>query len=261
MKAINDTFAGRVAIISGGLGDIGRAVALEFARHGAAVAVGDVRPPADAAELLGELRRHNIRARYDRVDVTDAARVREWVTAVEGDLGVADLVILNAAIVTVAGIGEVTPEQWSRELRVNLDGAFHLAQAAVLRLLRQKRPGRMVAIGSWAAAVPFAHIPAYCVAKAGLRMLCKCLALELAPHGILVNELSPGYVEAGLSQQVWEKNPGEREKAVRQVPTGKLIQPAEVARQVVALCHPDNQHMTGAVVLMDGGLSLRAGND
>ena len=125
-----------------------------------------------------------------------------------------------------------------------------------MRLLEHKRPGRIVFIGSWAAHAAHNAIPAYCVAKAGLRMLCKCMALEFAPHGILVNEVAPGYVNAGLSAQGWAQNPDAREAARQRVPIQELIEPQEVALQVAHLCEPANRHMTGSVLLMDGGLSL-----
>jgi glucose 1-dehydrogenase len=250
------TLTNQVAIISGGLGDIGRAVARELARRGADIAIGDVRPTDDAPAALNALRELGVRAKYDRVDVSDAAAVAQWVANVEAELGPPTLIIPNAARVTIAGSQAITPEDWSKELRINLDGAFHLAQAATKRLVGQKRPGRVVFVGSWAAHAPHPNIVAYCVAKAGLRMLCKCMALELAKHQILVNEVAPGYVDAGLSAQLWARNPGSREKAAERVPTGNLIDAAEVAKQVAHLCEPDNRHMTGSVLLMDGGLSL-----
>ena len=251
--------AGQVAILSGGLGDIGRAIALELAGQGADMAIGDLQAAGLAAPFLAELEKRGRRARYDLVDVTDAAAVRTWVQAVEQDLGTPTLIIPNAAIVTLANVRQVTPEQWSRELRVNLDGVFHLAQAAVLRLLHLHKGGRVVVIGSWAAHAPHEHIPAYCVAKAGVRMLCQCMALELAPFGILVNEVAPGYVDAGLSGRIFDAQPERRTKATQQVPIHQLIQPQDVAWQVAHLCAPRNAHMTGSTLLMDGGLTLARG--
>src|SRR5262249_40018137 len=182
--------------------------------------------------LLEELRGHGCQTRYDRVDVSHAQAVRTWVQAVEDEFGVATLIVPNAAIVTLADALTVTPEQWSRELRVNLDGAFHLAQAGAQRLVHHKMPGRIVFVGSWAAHAPHLSIPAYCTAKAGIRMLCKCLALQLAPHHILVNEVAPGYVDAGLSGQIFQAYPERRVAALRQVPTHELITPEEVALHV-----------------------------
>jgi glucose 1-dehydrogenase len=254
------TLSGQIAIISGGLGDIGRAIAHELALRGADIALGDIRPPQDAEETLRELRQLWRRARYDEVDVSDAEAVARWVQTVENDLGVPTLIVPNAAIVTLKDIYKLSPVEWQRELNVNLSGAFYLAQASVLRLVEKECEGRIVFVGSWAAHAPHPHIPAYSVAKAGLRMLCKCMALDLAPRGILVNEVAPGYVNAGLSAQVWEQQPQLRQQASGRVPVQRLIEASEVAQQVAHLCEPSNRHTTGSVLLMDGGLSLLTGN-
>ena len=253
---MNDLFKNETVIISGGLGDIGRAIALEFARYGANVALCDLQPAPGAKELLAQLGEYKVSSNYRQVDVSDANAVKNWVMEVEDELGIAGIIIANAATVTFAGIKEITAGQWSRELSVNLDGAFHLTQSATARLLYHGRPGRVVFVGSWAAHAVHPDIPTYCVSKAGIRMLCKCMALELAPHNILVNEIAPGFVDAGLSGRTFEKDPATRKTAQQKVPIKKLISAGEVASQVVLLCHPLNVHMTGSTVLMDGGLSL-----
>ena len=249
-------FKNETVIISGGLGDIGRAIALEFAKQGANIALGDIHQPALAREFLADLKEYNVQSGYWQVDVTDSDLVQRWVKEAENNLGTPGIIIANAATVTFGSIHEITSEQWSRELRVNLDGAFHLTKAATARLLFHGLPGRVVFMGSWAAHAVHPNIPAYCVSKAGMRMLCKCMALELAPHNILVNELAPGFVDAGLSGRSFEKDPASRTKALQKVPVKKLISAAEVAGQVLLLCHPQNVHTTGSTMLMDGGLSL-----
>ena len=251
-------FENQTAIISGGAGDVGRAAAREFAKHGAAIAIGDQRSQAEVGEIVREIESHNVPCHYRQVDVADAVAVRAWVSEVETTLGVPSLIIPNAAIVTIKSLYEITADEWSRELRVNLDGAFYLAQAATARLLHHRKPGRVVFVGSWAGHTVHLHIPAYCVAKAGMRMLCKCMALELAPHGIMVNEIAPGFVDGGLSRRTWEHQPALRAAAQKRVPVQSLITNEEVAAQIIHLCHPDNHHITGSVLLMDGGLSLVA---
>lgn len=245
-----------VAIISGGLGDIGRAIALELARRGADIAIGDILPAEAAAPLLERIAALGRRARYDRADTGDPDAVTSWVAGVEADLGTADWIIPNAAIVTLDDFARLTPEVWRRHMTINLDGAFYLARAAALRLVALKRPGRIVFIGSWAGHAVHTHIPAYCVTKAGLRMLMKCLAAELAWCDILVNEVAPGCVDAGLSGKIMDDDPPLREQAIETVPIHRLIAPEEVAAQVGHLCDPANRHMTGSVLLMDGGLSI-----
>ncbi len=243
-----NTLDGQVAIISGGAGDIGRAIARELAERGARIAICDIKPAGEVSA--------GVDCHYRQVDVSHAEQVARWVDAVEREVGVATLIVPNAAIVNIVDFLNVTPQQWDRELRINLNGAFYMAQAACRRLVHHKKPGRVVFIGSWAAHAPHPNIPAYCAAKAGLRMLCRTMAVQLAPHGILVNEVAPGYVDAGLTAMLWARTPGSRERAADRVPTGELIEAREVALQVAHLCDPVNRHMTGSVVLMDGGLSL-----
>lgn len=253
-------FSGKTVLISGGLGDIGRAIAIAFAECGAAVAVGDVLSAARAVALQEALQPYGVPFRYTEVDVSNAAAVQRWVGEVEETLGVASIVIVNAATVTLKDLSSINAEEWNRELSINLNGAFYVSQAATVRLLEWKQPGRVVFIGSWAGHVPHSHIPAYSVSKAAIRMLCKCMALELAAHQILVNELALGFVNAGLSAAVWRAQPETGANASNKVPVGQVISPYEVARQVVYLCDPDNTQMTGSTLLMDGGLSLQSGS-
>lgn len=249
-------FTNETAIISGGLGDIGSAVALELAKQGAHVTIGDLRPTAEAKGLSRQVEQCGVRCKYDQVDVVDPKEVKRWVADVEKEINPPTIIIPSAATVTTETMSEISPEQWSRELSVNLDGAFHLAKYATSCLLRHDLAGQVIFVGSWAGERVHAHIPAYSVSKAGLRMLCKCLALELAPHDILVNEIAPGFVDAGLSAQLWEQNPSEREEARSKVPVNRLISAKEVAQKMIQLLLPQNKHMTGSTVLMDGGLSL-----
>lgn len=251
-----ESLDGQVAIISGGLGDIGRATALELARRGADVALGDVLDEADARPILRQIRALRRNCRYDRVDVRDADAVYRWVEVVEAELGAATLIIPNAAVVHLTNICELTPQIWRDELSVNLDGAFYLAQAATQRLLAAGKAGRVVFIGSWAGHAVHKHIPTYCVSKAGMRMLCQCMAAELAPHGIYVNEVAPGYVDAGLSGRFFKEDPEVKRQSQARVPSRQLIEPQEVACQVAYLCEPQARHYVGATLVMDGGLSL-----
>jgi len=253
---VKQPFHKQTVIISGGLGDIGRALAWEFGSLGASIALGDLRDSATMKPWLKKMTRQRIRWHYTKVDVSQYEAVCSWVQTVEKEIGLPDIIIPNAATVTLASIHQLTAEQWARELRVNLDGAFHLAKATTERLVARRKPGKVLFIGSWAADHVHTHIPVYCVSKASLRMLCRCLALELAPNGILVNELAPGTVNAGLSRQVQDQNPKLREQVLTKIPLKKLISPQEVAWQAAHLCHPDNKNMTGSTVVMDGGNSL-----
>lgn len=240
-----------LAAISGGLGDIGKAIARALSRAGAEVALADLLPESEA-KSDGHY--------YSRVDVSDAEAVDRWFEEVTRKFGRApNLIIPNAAIVTFKPHLEITPGEWKRELDVNLNGAFYFADSGTRRLVQADQPGRVVFIGSWAGHAPHRRLPAYSVAKAGLRMLTQTLALELASRGILVNEVAPGYVNAGLSGRVFDADPELALTSKKKVPIQKLISADDVAMQVLYLCSPASTHLTGTTIVQDGGLSLLQG--
>jgi len=252
------SFKNHKVIISGALGDIGRSIVKAFVGKGADVALGDIKPIDEAEAFLASLKALNpeVKVLYDQVDVRDPGQVKNWVDRASGELGSLDIVIPNAATVTIKGIMDISPQEWANELKVNLDGAFYLSRFASEKLLQDKLPGRIVFVGSWAGETVHQNLPTYSVSKAALRMLSKCLALELAPNNILVNEIAPGYVDAGLSKQVFDGNKSAKLNAIEKVPVKRIIHPDEVAISVLWLCDFDNKHMTGSTLLMDGGLSL-----
>ena len=116
--------------------------------------------------------------------------------------------------------------------------------------------GRIVFMGSCAASIPQAPSTLYCVSKAGVRMLSQCLALELAPHNILVNEVAPGNVLAGMALKEFQKNPGMEERAAAIAPMNQNIDIADVVYQFLYLCDPQNKKITGSRVEVDSGIRL-----
>ena len=130
---MNKIFDGQPVIISGGLGDIGFATAEAFALKGASIALGDIYPENTAEPFLKKLRARGVSVDYAEVDVANENKIKQWIDGVEETLGVPQLIIANAAIVNRAGIHEITPDQWRRELDVNLNGAFFLVQTATGR--------------------------------------------------------------------------------------------------------------------------------
>lgn len=246
----------KIVLISGGLGDIGLATALAFGREGAKIALSDIRTPAEAEAKVDPLRKAHIPFLYHQVNIGDAAAVSQWVQAVHRHWGRIDVAVINAATVTMQSVATITAAQWQNEIQVNLNGAFFLAQQAANYFSANKIRGHIVFLGSWAAHAVHPHIPAYSVAKAGIRMLCQCMALEFAAQHIRVNEVAPGYVNAGLSKEVWDRRPELAEAARLKVPLQQLIEAEEVAAQILWLCADANRHITGSCLLMDGGLSL-----
>jgi len=250
-------FEGQTAIISGGMGDIGFATAIEMAKLGACIALCGTRPLDTLRDKTALIESYGTKVDYQQVDVADAVAVQRWVEEINNTLGTTTLIIANAAVTRFARIHEITADEWQADMNINLNGAFYMTQAATAWLLKRKLPGRVVFVGSWAATHVHAHMPAYSVSKAAMTMLSKCMALELAPHQILVNEIAPGYVNAGLSGRYLEENPDKVDEITQRVPIKQLMSAEEVAKQIVFLCHPENRQMTGSTLLMDGGLSLK----
>lgn len=248
MKII-DALQPALAAISGGLGDIGLAIAKTLREAGAEVALADVMEPADELPYF-----------YEKADVTDADAVAQWYEKVVTHFGrTPNIIVPNAAIATGKPHLEITAAEWKRELDVNLNGAFYFSENGAKRLVNAGQEGRIIFVGSWAAHAPHAKFPAYSVAKAGLRMLNQTLALELAPKGILVNEVAPGYVNAGLSGKAFAEQPERAAQARAAVPARKLLSADDVALQVLYLCSSAGVHAVGSTLLLDGGLSLLRG--
>lgn len=246
----------RVAAISGGLGDIGQACAIALAKQGADIAVGDVKIDDRAETLRANVERLGRKFHVTVVDVTKGESVGQWFDAIERQFGTATIAIANAAIVEICTFDEMTTDVWQRHLDVNLTGVMHVAHTAAARMTAAGKTGEIVLVGSWAAEAPHKHIPAYCVAKAGVRMLCRQLALHYASHGIRVNEVAPGLVEAGVSRQLFEKDPALRERMTSKVPLRQLMTANDVAWHVAQACDRNNRNMTGATITCDGGISL-----
>ena len=253
---------GRVALLTGGIGDIGHAITRELLRRGAIVALSDLHPDdhplvrSHAQALSREFPRHTFS--YSRVDVTDRSAVRQWVRHITTHFGTPTIVVPNAGIDGRAAMTEISDQRWRAILSVNLDGAMNLATEGAAVMLEAQALGHIVFLGSVAAHLPSAVIPAYCVSKAGLRMLAKCMALELGPRGIRVNEVAPGNVEGGMSGRIFEAQPELIEQTIQATPLRALVGLDDVAMAVADLCDPSfTRAITGTTVIVDGGLSLR----
>jgi len=246
--------------LSGGLGDIGSAMVKTLTAAGADVAVCDRHSQDEGSQILKTLVSEKGGGFYCPLDVSDSVATDTWFEQVEAHYGrPPNIIVSNAAVVTLKHLLELTAEEWTREIQINLSGAYFFARTGAAGLRRLQRHGRIIMVGSWAAHAPHPALPAYSVAKAGLRMLTQSLALELAPDGILVNELAPGFVNAGLSGKIYQKNPTLKARDSAGVPLGKLLGAEDVAGQLLYLCSDFASHMTGSTLLADGGLSLLQG--
>jgi NAD(P)-dependent dehydrogenase (short-subunit alcohol dehydrogenase family) len=246
-----DGIAGLGIAITGGAGDIGAAMGAELTRLGASVTLIDRKSPDEAAPWLERASAYGA-VGYVQADVRDRAALDVALAAIDP----LDVAIGNAGIVDSAPFLQITPEQWQQHLDVNLTGCFNVGQAAARLMVERGRPGRIIFTGSWVQEVPWPEIAAYSASKAGVRMLARSMARELAPYKILVNVIAPGIVYAGLARHQMETEPQYARRVQHVIPLGRLQIAEEVAKATAFLCSDAAAYMTGSVLLADGGCSL-----
>lgn len=237
--------------ITGAAGDLGHAMSLELARLGALVTMIDRVGEHEASERIAAVGRVG-NCSYLQADVTDRPAVEAALRAVDP----LDVAIGNAGIVESAPFLEITAEQWQAHLDINLTGCFNVGQAAAQLMVERKQPGLVLFTGSWVGEIPWPDIGAYCVSKAGVRMLARSMARELAEHGIRVNVVAPGIMRAGMARRQYETDPAYARRASVVIPLGEMGTAEQVAQATAFLCSPEAAYMTGSVLLVDGGASL-----
>lgn len=233
---------------------IGRGIAQCLAEEGCDVAVNDVAAEAEAAELVDALRGLGRRALFVQADVTDRGAVDAMVERIEGDLGPLDIVCSNAGIADWRPLLDVTEESFDRVVSVNLGGAFNVCQSAARAMLARGNGGRIVVTSSVHVQMPFADMSVYGATKAGLKGMVETMAIELAPRGITVNHIGPGWVRSYIN----DASPAlQTDEDVRTtltlIPAGRPAEPREIGRAVVYLCSGDGDYVTGEFLRVDGG--------
>jgi len=244
-----------VALVTGGSRGLGRTIALDLAAHGHDVAV-TARAIGDAEAVAEGIRSAapGARALAVALEVRDSASVTAAVARTEQELGPIAVLINNAGIQRLGTILDQTEADWDAVQETNLKGAFLVAQAVARRMV-ERRAGCIVNIASAAGLVPFTGRVAYAAAKAGLLMLTRSLALELAPWGIRANAVAPTFVDTDLGRQTLDQ-PGVREALEARIPLGRVATPEDVAAAVRYLVSADASFVTGTVLPVDGGISM-----
>ena len=245
-----------IALVTGAVGDIGRASAVRLAQAGMTVVINDILEESAGQGVVDEIVSNGGKAEYIRADVSNRCEVNAMFDRVLDQFGGLDVCFSNAGVVTNVAFLEVTEDQWDFVLGVNLKGGFHVGQEAARRMVATKTRGKIIFTGSFVQDVPHAFNSNYCASKGGLLMLAKTMALELAPYGITVNLVAPGIVDGGLSKQEMTEKPHLRPIYAKSVPLGSMQTPDQIADVVEFLTSERAAYLTGTSILTDGGCSL-----
>jgi NAD(P)-dependent dehydrogenase (short-subunit alcohol dehydrogenase family) len=244
----------RVALVTGGSRSIGRAIALGFAREGADIAVNYISNAKEAKNTVREIEALGRRAVEIRADTSKRAEVDAMVDEAWKQLGPIDILVNNAGIVKRIYFLDLEEKDWDRMLGVNLKGCYLVGQAVAARM-KTLGHGTIINVSSAAAGSPAQRMTAYCVSKAGVTMLTKCMALELAQYGIRVNALSPGLTLTDINRKDLEDEKFLKARLER-IPLGKVMNPEDLVGAALFLASSESQMATGITVQVDGGTSI-----
>jgi NAD(P)-dependent dehydrogenase (short-subunit alcohol dehydrogenase family) len=238
------TLARQVALITGAAKRIGRSIALRLAKEGADVVVNYATSKAEAEELTSEIQSLGQRAIALQADVSRRGDVHQMFAAIDREFGRLDILVNNAGMFFEAKFEELTDEQWDRIMNANVKSQFLCAQAAAPVMKRQGY-GRIINLSSLGGILPWPAYTHYCVSKAGVIMLTRCLARALAPE-ILVNSVAPGTIQF----------PGEPpdQDYIKRVPLHRTGTGDDIADAVMYFATAD--FITGQVIALDGGRTL-----
>jgi glucose 1-dehydrogenase len=251
--------AGKVALVTGASSGIGKAIAFELARHGAAVIVNYIGDRALADAVVAGIVGSGGQARAIEADVAKVDQVQAMIDETVRELGHLDILINNAGIEEREPFLEKPLASWERVLAVDLTGPFLCAQAAARKMVERGQGGCIINISSVHEDLAFPGYAAYCAAKGGLRMLCRTMALELAPHRINVINVAPGAIATPINTATLE-DPQKTQALEREIPLGRIGTPEEVAKLVAYLASDSASYITGTTVFIDGGLMRQTGS-
>ncbi len=245
---------GKVAVVTGASLGIGRATAIAFGNAGASVVVNYRSHPDQAQDVVASIEAAGGKAVAHQADVSNLESVEALVQRAVSEFGKLDIAVSNAAYSDRELFYQADMEGFRRTVDVTMWGAFYLTRVATQQMIQQGDGGIITLVSSPHAFIPAPRAMAYNMSKAALEHMARTAAIEVAEHDIRINMIQPGWIDT----------PGERkfaseetlERAGAKIPMGRLGNPEEIANAILFLSDPQHEYMTGATLLVDGGISL-----
>jgi NAD(P)-dependent dehydrogenase (short-subunit alcohol dehydrogenase family) len=254
LPAVSFDLSGQVALVTGAARGLGRAISLSLARAGADMVLG-LRELASGTALAEEIRRIGRRALPVQMDITHRDQISAAVAEAIAYFGRIDILVNNAGIGPPAPALDVTEADFDHTLDVNLKGTFFVSQE-VGRHMLQNRHGKIVMLSSQAGFVGLPSESVYCMTKAAIAHLTKCLAVEWGPHQVNVNAVAPTFVRTPGTAK-WLEDEAFRSDLLGKIPLGRVGEPVDVCGAVQFLASPAAALINGATLLIDGGFTAR----
>jgi len=238
----------KVAIVTGAASGIGRAIADLFVAEGAQVIYSDLAP--------GDLKLDETKAIFVRCDVAKKEEVESLVKAATEKFGRLDIMVNNAGVGSLGGILDVTYETWDKTIAINLSGVFYGAHLAGQAMKDQKIKGSIINLSSILGTVGFPGAISYCAAKGGVVQLTHAGALDLAPEGIRMNAIAPGFIATNMTKGVLADK-GFNNMIKMNTPLGYVGEAADIAQAALYLASDDSKYVSGTIIYVDGGWTAR----
>jgi len=249
---------GRVAIVTGGNGGIGKGISRGLAGAGASVAIA-ARNTAKTEETVAELvKDFGISALGLTVDMRNPSEIEEMVTRVRDHFGRLDIVVANAGIGFHKPPNELSIKEWDENIETNLRHTFVVSKAAYPHLVKAGG-GKIITIGSMTSIFGIAFLPSYGASKGGILQLSRSLAVAWAKDNIQVNCILPGFIDSGLSAEGRRAVPGFEEAVTARTPAGRWGDPVDLAGTAVFLASPASNFVTGVAIPVDGRYAVQGG--
>ena len=243
---------GKVALITGASRGIGRAIAIRLAAEGAKIALNYAGNTAAAEEVKAAIEQSGGTAMLIQTDVSDAVAAAEMVARVHEEFGGLDILVNNAGITRDTLLLRMKDEDFDTVINTNLKGVYACTKAAA-KLMTKQRSGRIVNLTSVVGEIGNVGQTNYAAAKAGVIGFTKAAAKELAPRGVTVNVVAPGFIGTDMTGVLKEQV---REAILGQIPLGRMGSPEDVARAVAFFASEESSYVTGQVLAVDGGMTM-----